>query len=277
MENREFVLGQQTDYAYEYAPSRLYRIERALGRSKIKRLCEFTGFDLWRMYEITYLDARGLPKVCMGTMKVPASSTYIVESKSFKLYLMSLTMTRFLSLLDLQNVLERDMSALLETQVEVKLTEVTAAKDFKFDSPDGFCLDTISLTVDLRPKDYEYDPKILCFDENSSKSTTASYYSHLFRSLCPVTGQPDYATLSIKYKGRKLSESSLLLYLVSLRQHQGFHEQCVELIYSDIKNMLSPDELCVSACFTRRGGIDINPLRSTSERFMTKNFRTIRQ
>ena len=275
MENSPLVLGKNTTYDNEYAPSRLHRIERERGRSQIKHLKAFYGLDLWRLYELTYLDLNGLPKVCMGTMEVPASSSYIVESKSLKLYVMSYTMTRFASLKDVETVLQRDLSRLLECEVKVKLYELNS-RSFEIEKNEGICLEE-EFKDGLVFKNYEYNPKILALDETSRKKVSRTYYTNIFRSLCPVTSQPDYATITVQYTGNKINEKSLLTYLVSLRNHQGFHEQCVELIYSDLMHFLSPESLTVSANFTRRGGIDINPVRSSSENYQTQPVRFIRQ
>lgn len=275
MENSPLVLGKNTTYDNEYAPSRLHRIERALGRSAIKHLKSFYGMDVWRLYEMTYLNLNGLPKVCMGIMKVPASSRYIVESKSLKLYELSFTMTKFESIRDVETVFARDLSKLLDCEVEVKLFEVKN-KEFGFENPKGICLEEQDFAKKMSFKNYEYSPKVLKTAEGQ-KTVSKTYYTNLFRSLCPVTSQPDHATVVIDYKGMTPDEESLLNYLVSLRNHQGFHEQCVELIFSDIMHALEPAELTVSAFFTRRGGIDINPVRTTSKDLKFPSVRFIRQ
>jgi 7-cyano-7-deazaguanine reductase len=275
MENSPLVLGKNTTYDNEYAPSRLHRIERSLGRSAIKHLKSFYGMDIWRLYEMTYLNLNGLPKVCMGIMKVPATSKYIVESKSLKLYELSFTMTKFESLKDVETVFARDLSRLLECEVEVELFEIKN-KEFGFESPRGICLEEQEFARSLCFRNYEYSPKVLKAAENK-KTVSKTYYTNLFRSLCPVTAQPDHATVVIDYKGLAPDEESLLNYLVSLRNHQGFHEQCVELIFSDIMHALEPAELTVSAFFTRRGGIDINPVRTTLNNQKYPSVRFIRQ
>ena len=275
MENSPLVLGKNTTYDNEYAPSRLHRIERALGRSAIKHLKSFNGMDIWRLYEMTYLNLNGLPEVCMGIMKVPASSRYIVESKSLKLYELSFTMTKFETLKDVETVFARDLSRLLECEVEVKMFEVKN-REFAFESPKGICLEEQDFAKSMSFKNYEYSPKVLTLADGK-KTVSKTYYTNLFRSLCPVTAQPDHATVMIEYKGLAPNEESLLNYLVSLRNHQGFHEQCVELIYSDIMHALEPSELTVSAFFTRRGGRDINPVRTNLQNQKFTSVRFIRQ
>ncbi len=271
MENSPLVLGKNTTYDNEYAPSRLHRIERSLGRSAIKHLKEFNGVDIWRLYEMTYLDLKGLPKVCMGIMYVPSTSKYIVESKSLKLYELSFTMTKFASLKDVEQIFSEDLSKLLETEVKVCLFDLKN-KSFNLESPSGICLEEQSFASNLCFRNYDYSPKVLELAD-SKKTVNKTYYTNLFRSLCPVTSQPDHASIVIEYKGLAPKEESILNYLVSLRNHQGFHEQCVELIYSDLMHYLNPSELTVYAFFTRRGGIDINPVRTSLE---NKNFSSVR-
>lgn len=272
MDESKLVLGKNTTYDNEYAPSRLQRIERALGRAYIPHLASFNGVDIWRLYEMTYLNLNGLPQVCMGIMKVPANSKYIVESKSLKLYELSFTMTKFESIDDVLDVFCYDLSHLLECEVIVELYPITN-EAFKLTKPHGTCLEKAKCD-DLVFKDYEYNPKLLEIDEK--KVVKKSFYTNLFRSLCPVTSQPDHAVVQIEYEGNKPNYKGILQYLVSLRNHQGFHEQCVELIFSDLMYYLKPKSLTVSAYFTRRGGIDINPVRSTDD-IKHLSIRTIRQ
>lgn len=269
------VLGKNTVYDNEYAPSRLQRIERQLGRSHIERLQKFVGYDLWRLYEMTYLNLNGLPKVCMGIMRVPSDSKYIVESKSLKLYELSFTMTKFKDLKEVESVFEHDLSTLLEIDVKVSLFEIDN-EEFSLRAVKGTCLEELDCCKDLSFKGYEYSPSLLTFDKEE-KTIKKTYYTNLFRSLCPVTSQPDHAVVRIDYEGKKPDLKGLLSYLVTLRNHQGFHEQCVELIYSDLMYYLKPSKLTVSAYFTRRGGIDINPVRSSAKLNCSESVRTIRQ
>lgn len=271
----DLVLGKNTTYDNEYAPSRLQRIERQLGRSHIERLQKFVGYDIWRLYEMTYLNLNGLPKVCMGIMTVPADSKYIVESKSLKLYELSFTMTKFKDLKEVESVFEHDLSTLLESNVKVSLFELDN-EEFSTRAVKGTCLEELDCCKDLSFKGYEYSPSLLTFDKEE-KTIKKTYYTNLFRSLCPVTSQPDHAVIRIDYEGKKPDLKGLLSYLVTLRNHQGFHEQCVELIYSDLMYYLKPSKLTVSAYFTRRGGIDINPVRSSAKLNSSESVRTIRQ
>ena len=262
MNVENLVLGKNTTYDNEYAPSRLTKIERSLGRSQISNLKKFYGYDIWHLYELTYLNLNGLPCVCMGTLQIPADSKYIVESKSLKLYALSLTMTKFKAIEDVQEIMAKDLSELLECEVIVKLYPLHS-KDFSLHTIKGTCLEQLKACMDLCFKNFNYAPDALkvCSDKKISKT----YYTNLFRSLCPVTAQPDHASIMIEYTGKKFAPEALLSYLVSLRNHQGFHEQCVELIYSDLMTYLKPEKLTVAAFFTRRGGIDINPVRSNTK------------
>ncbi|MGN0914731.1 MAG: NADPH-dependent 7-cyano-7-deazaguanine reductase QueF [Succinivibrio sp.] len=271
----KLVLGRNTSYDNEYAPSRLQRIERSLARSGIPNLKKFSGVDIWRLYEMTCLDLNGLPMVFMGIMKVPADSRYIVESKSLKLYELSYTMTKFKDLDMVKKVFERDLSKLLECNVTIDLYSLGLNEIFMPVMPDGICLEALDECKDLSFRSYKADSKLLV--RKSANSIRGRYYTNLFRSLCPVTSQPDHATVMIDYEGDEFSLSGLLSYIVSLRNHQGFHEQCVELIYSDIMTELKPKNLTVSACFTRRGGIDINPVRTSTQSPLKLTPRTIRQ
>ncbi|MGN1281685.1 MAG: NADPH-dependent 7-cyano-7-deazaguanine reductase QueF [Succinivibrio sp.] len=269
------ILGKSTTYDSEYSPSVLQRIERSLGRASIDRLATFYGYDIWKLYEITYLNLLGIPQVCMGIMKVPSSSTFIVESKSLKLYTLSYTMTRFINMQEAQDLFASDLSRLLECEVSVSFYPLNS-REFSISAPEGICLEQMESSKGIVIRDYGYNPDVLCHDR-SDKTVKKTYYTNLFRSLCPVTSQPDHATVIIDYEGKKPSTDGLLSYLVSLRSHQGFHEQCAELIFSDLMYYLKPEKLTVTACFTRRGGIDINPVRSNQNILTAASLRTIRQ
>ena len=255
------VLGKKVSYATEYAPSLLHRIERRIGRDAIKHLVLGSGLDIFRCYEFTCLTPQGMPISRALIIEFSAKSTYLVESKSLKLYLMSFTMTRFENDLLIEETISRDLSRLTEQEVKVSVLPADSPK-LALSTLKGICLEEQDFCRNLVIKDFSYSRDILKHS-SKDKHIRARYYTHLFRSLCPVTSQPDYATVLIDYEGLKIDEAALLGYLISLREHQGFHEQCVELIYSDIENELKPFSLTVSAFFTRRGGIDINPVRSS--------------
>ena len=219
------LLGQTTEYVDTYRPDLLTPIPRSLGRDVIG-VHDFCGTDVWRLYEITWINERGLPVAAAGEIRVPATSPCIVESKSLKLYIGSLTQTKIASVEEAARLIARDVSACVGAPVE-------------------------DLSDDLS--------------------------SNLLRSRCPVTGQPDHASIVISYHGRRIDRRALLAYIVSFRRHQGFHEQCCEQIHADIMRVLAPEALSVNCCFTRRGGIDISPFRSTVADLPDPVIRTPRQ
>lgn len=249
------TLGKNTPWYFEYSPSLLQAIPRALGRQSLK-LKNYKGYDLWRLYEITYLNEKGIPKTAWGKIIVDSSSEFIVESKSLKLYIGSFTMTRFGSLKEVEDIIALDLSNILKSKVKVMLYDLETCI-FPIVTPTGVLIDN---EVQISNISFKEDESLLKYDSKDIVDETLR--SNVLRTLCPVTSQPDHASVIIHYKGRKIDRDSLFAYLCSLRTHQGFHEQCVELIYSDIKTLLKPTKLSVLACFTRRGGIDINPMRS---------------
>ena len=279
MSNHQLLLGKSTNYLEEYTPSVLFPIARNQGRSSLA-LPPFTGYDLWRIYELTFLLPNGLPQAYMATLRVPCNSPYIVESKSLKLYLGSLCQTMFGSAEEVSALIAHDLGELLDADIEVKLYKIGAKSMplIAFDSP---LLEGAPELSDLKFRTYEVDAGLLKLadkDKKDKKSNVVceAFHTDIFRSLCPVTGQPDYASIEINYTGDRIDKAAMLSYLVSYRRHQGFHEQCVERIFTDIKNKLKPDELTVTACFTRRGGIDISPVRSNAKTFSSP-LRTPRQ
>lgn len=279
MSHHQLLLGKSTSYFEEYNPSVLFPIARNQGRSSLA-LPPFSGYDLWRVYELTFLLPNGLPQAYMATIRVPCTSPYIVESKSLKLYLGSLCQTIFGSADEVSALIAHDLNDLLDADIDVKLFPIGTKTMplLTFDSP---LLEADPEMQNLKFKTYEVDPSLLKLADKDKKDKKGNvvceaFHTNLFRSLCPVTGQPDYASVEINYTGDRFDKASLLAYLVSFRRHQGFHEQCVERIFTDIKTKLKPDELTVTACFTRRGGIDISPVRSNAKTFSTP-LRTPRQ
>lgn len=261
---KEILLGKKTSYCEEYNPAILFPIARIKGRSTFSP-APFEGYDLWRVYELTYLNTNGLPQCCMATIKVPCSSPFIVESKSLKLYLCSFCQTIFSSNEEVGSVITKDLQEILGCTIEVKIFPIATRSMpiVGFDSP---LLENEPAAKEFKFKNFEVTPSLLKLMENGPR-ISESLNTNIFRSRCPVTGQPDYASVEVSYVGKKIDHVSLLAYLVSYRRHQGFHEQCVEQIFTDIINILKPDELTVTACFTRRGGIDISPVRSNAPMF----------
>jgi len=255
---RELLLGRQTPVADAYSPELLYPIPRAPARRDLGlgEPLPFVGVDVWHAYELSWLDAGGKPVARVGRFTVPASSPNMVESKSLKLYLNSLNNVRLESDEAATEIIRRDVGAVVGTAVELALFEPDDP-GLVGQSPSGMCLDP--LPVAMPEGEPSSELLALAGDEISDEML----YSHLLRSLCPVTGQPDWATVWLHYRGASLDHGALLAYILAYRQHQEFHEQCVERMYRDIHDFCKPEYLAVQALYTRRGGLDISPLRSS--------------
>ena len=267
------LLGQPTQYPSAYDPSLLEPIPRSLGYQNLglnSTSLPFTGQDIWNLYEVSWLGKGGKPEVGLMSLVVPCTSPNIVESKSLKLYLGSLNQTRFESDAAFSHRVHADLSEVIGVAVDVQLAKVDSASEFLLQAPSGICLDDL----DVACEDYQVDAGLL--QVNTDKQVSVQFYSHLLRSLCPVTSQPDWATVMIELHGAEVQPESLLKYIVSFRNHQDFHEQCVERIFIDLLRATEPQYLLVQARFNRRGGIDINPVRCTDET-IPHNFRLIRQ
>lgn len=267
----ELPLGKSTDYDAPYDPDLLCPIARAPGRSHIglPTPLPFYGCDIWNAYELSWLDRNGKPMVACGEFRVPADSPNIVESKSFKLYLNSLNQQRFPDVAALTETLRTDLRICLGATPEIAIHLPQGWAALQCDEPNGFCLDDLPIEV----TEYHPAPQRLT---TSSEKVTRTIFSRLLRSRCPVTGQPDWATLQIEYSGNEIDPAGLLAYIVSFRLHQDFHEQCVERIFHDILQRCAPAQLTVYARYLRRGGLDINPYRST-EQVRPANFRLWQQ
>ncbi len=252
------LLGRQTPVVDSYAPDLLYPIPRGAGRATIgcSENQPFTGTDLWHAYEMSWLDAGGKPVVRVGRFAIPASSPNMVESKSFKLYLNSLNNTRFESQSQVIDTIQRDIAQVVGTAVALELLDVADAS-LAGTALSGLCLDDLDVEV------AGVEPDAGMLELGPGKLAEYMLYTHLLRSLCPVTGQPDWASVWLHYRGKPLSHRSLLRYIVAYRGHQEFHEQCVERMFCDIHQRVSPEFLHIQAFYTRRGGLDINPFRST--------------
>lgn len=274
-EPKNTLLGKDTVYSDRYNPDLLQPIPRALGRDAIGDH-DFRGTDIWRLYELSWLNKQGLPQTAVGELLVPASTHSIVESKSLKLYAGSFAMTKMSGKDEVAHRMAEDLSSRLGEQVEVRLYDVTAYPGAVRAMP-GINLDTLTLSEGDIVNAYETEPAYLKFDENRSETATETFSTSVFRSLCPVTGQPDLASILISYTGKAIDQAGLLKYLVSFRCHRGFHEQCVEQIFHDLRAAFAPEMLEVYACFTRRGGIDINPFRSSMRGTPDEIIREMRQ
>ena len=252
------LLGRQTPAAESYAPDLLYPISRAVGREQIATADElpFTGTDLWHAYEMSWLNTADKPATFVGRFAIPASSPNMVESKSFKLYLNSLNNTRFESTEQVREMISRDVTEVVGSEVELQLLAVDDAC-LAGARLEGFCIDDLDAG---RPA---VEPAAELLKVHDTAHVEEKLYTHLLRSLCPVTGQPDWASVWIHYSGPPLVRESLLRYIISYRSHQEFHEQCVERMFCHITQRLAPEFLHIQAFYTRRGGLDINPFRST--------------
>ena len=256
----ETPLGRATDYPERYAPAALYAIARTKSRAALGlgEPLPFDGADLWTAWELSWLDAAGLPQVAVAEIEVPADSPNIVESKSLKLDLGSFAMTPFASAAAVLETIRNDLTDCTGVSVDVQLRLPSSTRWGVARLP-GDCLDSLDTNCDA----YEVDSAFLRADPE--KHVTEELYSHLLRSLCPVTGQPDTASVLVSYTGPRIDRGGLLRYIVSYRQHQDYHEACVERMFTDILERCQPDKLTVYARYQRRGGIDINPFRSNFE------------
>ncbi|MDY7218606.1 NADPH-dependent 7-cyano-7-deazaguanine reductase QueF [Denitrificimonas sp. JX-1] len=266
-------LGKTSAYISQYDPSLLFGIARSVKWQELDFTAEnlpYVGVDIWNCYELSWLLPSGKPVVAMAQFTVPADSAQIIESKSFKLYLNSLNQSVFASFADVEAVLVEDLSKVAQAPVQVKIKALRDAVAEGVYEPQGICID--DLDVNLSIYEHPHSEMLAC----STNQVEEQLYSHLLKSNCPVTGQPDWGTVIINYRGPALDHVSLLTYLVSFRQHQDFHEQCVERIYLDLYQCLQPEFLSVSAHYVRRGGLDINPVRS-SEPVHIENRRLVRQ
>ena len=256
------ALGKPTAFAERYDPALLFPIERNLGRGElaIATLLPFVGVDYWTAYELSWLDARGKPQVAIAEFAVPADSPRLIESKSLKLYLNGFAGTRMDSTDALRTRIARDLGAAAGATVTVRLRSVAGNDAPAIIELDGECIDAQEIAID------DYGPPdalhLTCADA-AGANVDEALVSHLLKSNCPVTGQPDWASVQIRYRGARIDRAGLLRYLVSYRSHSGFHEQCVERIFRDIAACCSPQHFSVYARYTRRGGIDINPYRAT--------------
>jgi 7-cyano-7-deazaguanine reductase len=252
-------LGRQVSGSDSYDPGQLYPIARDRGRAALGLSgadLPFCGEDVWHAYELSWLEPSGRPRVALGLLVVPATSPYIIESKSLKLYLNSLNGSAFADPASLRATIADDLRRAAGAPVAVELL-TTGDRRFHGVAAPGDCVDEL----DYRRSEAPPGPGLLeCSDGIAVEETL---HSHLLRSLCPVTAQPDWATLVVRYRGRPLRRESLLRYVVAFRRHQEFHEQCVERIFLDLKAALNPEQLSVQALYTRRGGMDISPWRSS--------------
>lgn len=267
------TLGKAIAYPEHYDASLLQPVPRRLNRQPIgidDHALPFYGIDTWTAFELSWLNPKGLPQVAIAEIDVPVTSPNLIESKSFKLYLNSFNQHRFADWQQLTNILTHDLSQCAGAPVHVRLYSLQEFSSLGVTEPSAECIDHQDIEID----DYDYRPELL--SAAASEVVTEHLYSNLLKSNCLITNQPDWGTVMIRYKGPQIDRGSLLRYIVSFRNHNEFHEQCVERIFVDILRKFEPLELTVAARYTRRGGLDINPYRSTSEG-IEKFGRTVRQ
>jgi 7-cyano-7-deazaguanine reductase len=274
------LLGKTVGYADQYDASLLYPLPRAAQRAEIGITGQptFVGADVWTAYELSWLNLRGKPQVAMARFIVPCESSHLVESKSLKLYLNSMNNTRFASADEVKKTLQHDLSAavwhggVVQSSVGVQLLLPEQFGAEKIQELQGVNLDRL----DLDCTHYQPAPELLTAAQGE-QPVTETLISHLLKSNCLVTGQPDWGSVSISYSGPQIEQAGLLQYIVSFRNHNEFHEHCVERIYMDIMQRCQPTKLCVHARYTRRGGVDINPWRSSHPQAMPPQIRTAKQ
>jgi 7-cyano-7-deazaguanine reductase len=270
-------LGQATPYPDQYDPSLLFPIPRSENRLKLNikpnQALPFVGVDIWNAFELSWLNKKGKPQIALAEFQVPADSPNMIESKSFKLYLNSFNSARFEDEAEVRERLITDLSAAAGSKITTRIhsTEEVAKKGMQEMS--GVLMDRLDIEID---PSLPADATLLAVNE-SFGPIEQCLVSHLLKSNCPVTGQPDWASVQIRYQGRPILEEGLLRYLIGFRQLGEFHEHCVETIFTDIKRQCKPEKLSVYARYTRRGGLDINPFRTDHNSPWPENIRHARQ
>ncbi|ACE61553.1 NADPH-dependent 7-cyano-7-deazaguanine reductase QueF [Actinobacillus pleuropneumoniae] len=267
-------LGQKTEYKSEYDPTLLQPVPRKLNRDGLgitEQQPFDRGADVWTCYELSWLNENGLPQVAIADVAIDFRSENLIESKSFKLYLNSFNQTKFASLEQVEQTLAKDLSQCASGQVSVKVYKLSAYTQQPIVDFAGECIDEQDIQIDS----YEFSNEHLA-SVAEGEVVEETLVSHLLKSNCLITSQPDWGSVQIHYVGKKLNREKLLRYLVSFREHNEFHEQCVERIFTDLIQFTQPEKLTVYARYTRRGGLDINPFRSNFES-VPQNLRMARQ
>ena len=267
-------LGKTTSYKTEYDPGLLCPFPRQIKRDVIGITGDlpFGGYDIWNAFELSWLNSKGKPVVAMGEFHIPCESPNLIESKSFKLYLNSFNQTRFSGFAQVEEWVVADLSRAAGAKVRVRLLDSDQFVTEQIQGLPGKCIDDLDIVVD----EYSLDPSLLENATDPQQQVEEELHSHLLKSNCLVTNQPDWGSVLIRYYGNKIDPEALLRYLISFRQHNEFHEQCVERIFVDLMRYCQPEKLTVYARYTRRGGLDINPFRSNFETHI-ENLRLARQ
>lgn len=277
MELSESHLGKKSVYLDQYTADLLFPVSRQNKRRElhITESKPFKGFDIWTAFDLSWLNNKGKPIIAIGEFIFPCTSPFLIESKSLKLYFNSFNNTKFNSLEEVKITMQNDLSRAAGEEVIVKIYAATNWSQFSIQSLLGECIDDVDIECD----NYTVTPEYLTCElgEEPEVEITETVYSNLLRSNCLMTGQPDWASVQISYTGRKINHDHLLKYIVSFRNHIEFAEHCVERIFTDIMHYCAPRKLTVYARYTRRGGIDINPYRSTEDCQPPENIRLPRQ
>ncbi len=267
---KDSPLGKKVKYISTYSPDLLFPIPRESKRKEIgiNDKLPFKGCDIWNSFELSWLNNKGKPVVAFAEFIIPADSPNIIESKSFKLYLNSFNNTHFASVTEAEKRLHSDLSKAAGKEITVK-ADLIKNQTPTLQCFDDLCLDDYDISCDT----YHVDSNYLTTND---EFITEKLYSNLLKSNCPITGQPDWASIQICYTGIKINHTGLLKYIVSFRDHDEFHEQCIERMFCDIMKRCQPQSLSIYARYTRRGGLDINPYRSTDNECV-ENIRLFRQ
>lgn len=268
------TLGKTTEYKDQYDPSLLQPVPRSLNRDDLALgdSLPFTGYDIWTLYELSWLNGKGLPQVAIGEVRLPANSPNLIESKSFKLYLNSFNQTRFDNWQQVADQLQKDLSHCAGADVDVTIQPLSDFTNEEVVAFSGTCIDE----QDIEISDYAFNPDHL-EGAADGEIVTEELNSNLLKSNCLITSQPDWGSVRISYTGKQINREKLLRYIVSFRNHNEFHEQCVERIFTDIMKYCQPELLTVYARYTRRGGLDINPYRTNMGKTPSNNSRMARQ
>lgn len=268
-------LGKKSDYEAHYNPDLLFPIPRAIKRSEIGIAAgqvPFWGYDSWNHYEVSWLNPKGKPMVAMAQVIYDCHSPNIVESKSLKLYFNSLNNSHFASVSEVEETIKKDLSECVQADIMIRINQLGKSPATPIqDAFPGICLDHL----DIECSEYNVNPNFLT---THPEFVEESLYSDLLKSNCLVTFQPDWGSVLIQYKGPRIDREGLLKYIVSFRNHNEFHEQCIERIFMDLMHQCKLEELIVHGRYTRRGGLDINPYRSSLKtKFPNKDIRLSRQ
>ena len=267
-------LGQNTEYKSQYDASLLQPVPRRLNREGlgiVEQQPFNQGADVWTCYELSWLNPHGLPQVAIADVEIDFKSENLIESKSFKLYLNSFNQTKFASIEEVEQTLTRDLSQCASGQVSVRIHKLADYTNQPIVNFSGECIDEQEIQIESYTFSNQHLENVA--EDEIVEETLVSY---LLKSNCLITSQPDWGSVQIHYVGKRLNREKLLRYLVSFREHNEFHEQCVERIFTDLMQFAKPEKLTVYARYTRRGGLDINPFRSNFEN-LPENLRLARQ